>query len=113
MDGIQGLVQTVSIMSVCIVFLAKHVVDFYKKKKDEAPIHALTAPQVSLMVAELHKWHAPHVDPESGQSIFMWYENNKGNKELRAELESLKEWMQKTCAAIENLTRALEAGGDG
>jgi len=72
MDDISGLIQTVSVLAACVVFLATKGFELQKKKKlnGDHPDAKLRA-----QIKELHTWHAPIQDPSSGQPRFLWYED--------------------------------------
>lgn len=97
------LINTVAILSACIVFLAKVVVDAYAKRKNGGmpPCRAsCKAEQMVTFVSDLHRWHKPVTDPATGQPRFMWYENSVG---LREELKKNRESTDELKLAIEKM----------
>ncbi len=40
-----------------------------------------------MLLSDLHDWHKPVVDPETGQPRFMWYGDSK---ELRESMDELR-----------------------
>ncbi len=106
MKDLPGLLQTFTIMAACIVFLSKQAVDAYRSRNGKA------APQDEsfLLVKDLHRWHKPVVDPETGQPRFMWYGDSK---ELKDELKANRETMQELTDSMGTLTTAVQKSNEG
>jgi hypothetical protein len=116
---VEGLTQTVAILAACIVFLARQGFDAYKIYANKGSArcvipHPETHPPTETLIRELHRWHKPVNDPETGQPRFLWYVDSA---ELREELqrnresmEELKESLGKMRTAIERLVSELQRG---
>jgi len=108
MKDIPDLLQTFTIMAACIVFLSKQAVDAYRSRNGKA------APQFSdessRLVKDLHKWHKPVMDPETGQPRFMWYADSK---ELKQELKASRITMAELGDSIDTLATAVQKSNEG
>lgn len=102
MSETSALIQTVAILAACVVFLAKEGYKAYDKKKNGTS--DLSGSKMVLL-SELHDWHKPKVDPETGQPRFMWYADSK---ELREQLERNRESMDELRAAIAGMNESLK-----
>ncbi len=102
MGETSALLQTVVILSACVVYLAKQALESYKcrdRKKNGNPDDSK-----AVKLSELHDWHKPVVDPETGQPRFMWYAETK---ELREQLERNRESMDELRSAISRMSDSL------
>jgi hypothetical protein len=64
-----GLIQTVGVLAAVIVYLTKQVVEARRSKKNGG--------SMTSKVDELHKWHSPVSDQETGQLVFHWYSQHQ------------------------------------
>lgn len=95
-----SIVQTIAVLAAVIVYLSKQLVDALKTKKNSG------AKSESDQVNDLHKWHAPVSNKETGQPIFHWYAQNA---ELIKELREQKEVMKEMVFSIRDLVPSLLA----
>ena len=106
MDTTSSLVQTVAVLSACIVFLAKQTVDAYRnhvasKNSFVGDVVASQRPDSNgyKLLKELHNWHKPSPDPQTGQPRFLWYDDKsevlKELKKLNLTLASLVDELRK------------------
>jgi len=116
-EGFQSLLVTIGVMASCIVFLSKQAVEAYRKSKmrnGKAGLYSdsCAALECNRLVKDLHNWHCPIKDNETGQPKFPWYENNAELlRELclnREAMEELRDCMRKIRSSIDKLTAALE-----
>ena len=115
MSDTHALVQTVAVLAVCIAFMAKQSWQLYSRRhnneKRNGPIGSgsgevkITRNERS-MLSDLHQWHKPIMDPDTGQPRFMWYE---GTKELRTELELSRKTMGELRDTISTLVSEIRA----
>jgi hypothetical protein len=111
-ENVQGLIQTIVILVACVVYLTKQIAEAYKKKKNgHSHLGSCRAGDVENMIFELHQWHRPVTDQETGQPRFMWYENNlEFQKQLernRSAMEALSACMRKTRESIDKLNATI------
>ncbi len=100
----EGLLQTVALLSCCVVFLAKQAADAYSKKKNGSMKPRSCPEQMSEWISDLHRWHKPVVDQATGQPRFVWYENSIA---LQEELQRNRESMNELKSAIEKMNEAI------
>ena len=101
-----SLVQTVVILAACVVFLAKQCVDAYSRFggwKKKHGTYAVNGSSADLL-RDLHKWHHPVNDPETGQPRFLWYQDTK---DLREELKRSRESMDELRESIGKMNDSL------
>lgn len=111
----ESLVQTIAVLSACLVYVTKAGIDSYKKKKNGvADVEELA---VRKQIMDLHDWHKPIPDVETGQPRFMWYHDTVALQvELKANrdtMEQLRACLTKTQECLEALTKALERSNGG
>lgn len=119
MGETSGLIQTIAILAACIVFLAKQAFDF-KKRKNGHGVPMNPNDSSAALLRELHSWHKPVNDPETGQPRFMWYEDSSHlreelNKNSLAldELRSTIAKMNDSIAKLVGEIRNQKVHGDG
>lgn len=102
MSETSALIQTVAILAACVVFLAKEGYRVYDRKKNGTGGDLSGSKMIKL--SELHDWHKPVTDPETGQPRFMWYADSK---DLREQLEKNRESMDELRSAIGRMNDSL------
>lgn len=104
-----GLIQTIAVLAACVVFLAKQGFDAYKmhmKKDTEQVTKDPCKIDCMGLISDLHKWHRPVTDPETGQPRFMWYEDSKA---LRDGLRKNRECMDALSLAMGKVNESIAA----
>ncbi len=108
MSDTHALVQTVAVLAVCIAFMAKQSWNLYRSRHNGKRVNGSGEFNISRnersMLADLHQWHKPIMDADTGQPRFMWYE---GTKELRAELELSRKTMGELRETIGRMNDSL------
>ena len=109
-----GLVQTIAILAGVIVYLSREAHRAYRARQNggkEGRVPTIDpCEECRAQNQDLHNWHSPATDPETGQPIFRWYENNR---ELAREIAGLREMMGEMMKAMKKYTDALETKASG
>jgi hypothetical protein len=81
------------------------VVVWVMSKKTPSPAKRKDGgPSLDALVQELHQWHKPVADPETGQPRFRWYEDSiqlaKAVRELRVVVGQLSDRVEHICPLL-------------
>lgn len=86
------LLMTVGILAAALVYITKTALDYViKRKNGKAQESSPVQNQLEPLVKDLHDWHAPIVDSETGQPKFLWYVNVQ---DLRADIAAIAERLE-------------------
>lgn len=106
----EDLLLTVGVLAAALVYITKTALDYVVKRgrgkasDDEDRIgKILKYVEVLLALAkqinDLHSWHAPQVDAETGQPKFVWYKNVQ---DLTDAIEALDDRLDELIKALPN-----------
>jgi hypothetical protein len=80
------------------------VVVWVMSKKTPSPAKRKDGASLDALVQELHQWHKPVADPETGQPRFRWYEDSiqlaKAVRELRVVVGQLSDRVEHICPML-------------
>lgn len=106
----EDLLLTVGVLVAALVYITKTALDYVVKRKNGKASDGedrigkiLKALEVLIalkkQINDLHDWHAPQVDAETGQPKFVWYVNVQ---DLRADIEAIDERLDVIVKALED-----------
>jgi len=107
----EDLLLTVGVLAAALVYITKTALDYVVKKRngkhpgedrigkifDQVKAIEEVLQQHTRQMNDLHDWHAPQIDADTGQPRFVWY---TGASEIRAEMEVLESKLDEIIKAV-------------
>ena len=104
----EDLLLTVGVLVAALVYITKTALDYVVKRKNGKPIagedrigkilkRVEVLSTLAKEIKDLHDWHAPQIDAETGQPKFVWYANVQ---DLRDDIEALDDRLDEIIKAL-------------